>query len=85
MSVLCLDGVVQQDSAAAAADRTLVRDIQDGREVPAPWRVRRDQLAVDERLGDTAIVSLGDAADDKPASLLLMKSEAGWRIRDYLP
>ncbi|MGV8896013.1 MAG: protein kinase domain-containing protein [Rhodoglobus sp.] len=84
MSVLCLDGVVQADSAAAGADRTMVRDLQAGNEVPAPWRVSPEQVVVEERLGDSAIISLGDPANDKPASLLLMKSEAGWRIRDYL-
>jgi eukaryotic-like serine/threonine-protein kinase len=84
MSVLCLDGVVQPDSAASTADRDLIRNIQDGQEVPAPWRVDTDSVVVDERLGDSAMVTLGSGTDSEPASLLLMKSEAGWRIRDYL-
>ncbi len=63
MSVLCLDGVVQPDSAAAAADRVLVRDIQDGSEPPTAWRFSPDDVAVIERLGDSALVSLGDVAD----------------------
>ena len=84
MSVLCLDGVVQPDSAASAADRALIRDIQAGQELPSPWGVESGEANLDERLGDSAIVSLSDTADDQPASLLLMKSAAGWRIRDYL-
>jgi hypothetical protein len=35
-----------------------------------------------ERLGDTALVRLG--ADDQSASVLVLKTSAGWRIRDYL-
>ena len=83
-SVLCLDAVVQPDSAAAAADRALIRDIQTGKELPTSWGVESDEVILEERLGDSAIVSLGDTADDQPTSLLLMKVEAGWRIRDYL-
>jgi hypothetical protein len=30
------------------------------------------------------ILDLVDVADSEPASVLLMKGEAGWRIRDYL-
>jgi len=35
-----------------------------------------------QRLGDSALVFLGPGTE--PASLLLVKGEAGWRIRDYL-
>ena len=41
-------------------------------------------VRLEERLGDSALVSLGDVTDSEPASLIMMKSEAGWRIRDYL-
>jgi hypothetical protein len=34
-----------------------------------------------ERLGDSALVRLGDAAS---ASLLLVKGEDGWHIRDVI-
>jgi serine/threonine protein kinase len=84
LSVLCLDSVVQPDSSASMADQDLIRGIQNGDEIPAPWSVATGEAVLNERLGDSAIVSLSDAADDEPASLLLMKSEAGWRIRDYL-
>ncbi|MBG6054332.1 hypothetical protein IWX81_000722 [Salinibacterium sp. CAN_S4] len=84
MSVLCLDSVVQPDSAASMADQDLIRGIQNGDEAPTAWTVSTGEAVLDERLGDSAIVSLGDTADNEPASLLLMKSEAGWRIRDYL-
>jgi hypothetical protein len=38
--------------------------------------------AVVERLGDSVLIALGP--DSRPASVLLMKGEAGWRIRDYI-
>jgi hypothetical protein len=82
-SLLCLDGVVQPGSSAEAEDRDTVRAIQNGAEPPAP--AEPDDVVLIERLGDSALVSLGSAnAQTQPASLLLMKSEAGWRIRDYL-
>jgi hypothetical protein len=35
-----------------------------------------------ERLGDSVLVDLDP--ESQPASVLLMKGEAGWRIRDYV-
>ncbi len=84
MSVLCLDDVAQLGSAALAADQELVRQLQDGAEFGAVWHIDPDKVTITERLGDSAILDLGDVATGEPASVLLMKSEAGWRIRDYL-
>ena len=84
LSVLCLDAVGQQGSAALDDDQQLVRDLQSGGELPARWSVVVGELVLEERLGDSAMVSLGDVSDSEPASILLMKGEAGWRIRDYL-
>ena len=85
LSVLCLDGVDQPNSAAAVSDQSLIASIRAGAELPDVWVVQPAGLVVVERLGNSAIVSLGSTADSTPASLLLMKSEAGWRIRSYLP
>ena len=84
LSVLCLDDVDQADSAALAEDQLLIRSLQQGAEPTDSLRVATADLSLDERLGDSALVSLGDVPDSEPASLLMMKSEAGWRIRDYL-
>lgn len=84
LSVLCLDEVGQADSAALATDRALIRSLQEGGESPPSFEPDATQLVVTERLGDSAIVSLGEVPETAPASLLLMKGEAGWRIRDYL-
>lgn len=82
LSVLCLDVVDQPGSAALASDQAIVRELQAGAELPTPIAPESGALVLVERLGDSAIVSLGP--DSKPASVLLMKGEAGWRIRDYL-
>jgi hypothetical protein len=80
LSLECLDDVAQRGSAALEADRQLVRDILDGgAQVTLPSTEAADLV---QRLGDSALVSLGP--DSEPASVLLVKGEAGWRIRDYL-
>jgi hypothetical protein len=84
LSVLCLDSVGQAGSSALADDQALVRSLQAGAESPNVFEVDAAQVTIDERLGDSAILRLGDVADNEPASILLMKGEAGWRIRDYL-
>lgn len=66
-------------------DRAAIRAIQSGGEATsAAWQHSSDVAAwvVVERLGGTALVRLG--ADNTAASLLLMKGEAGWRVREYL-
>jgi hypothetical protein len=83
-SVLCLDAVGQVGSSALDDDQRLVRTLQDGAESPEPFLVDADQVTLAERLGDTALLELAGLAETQPASILLMKTEAGWRIRDYL-
>jgi eukaryotic-like serine/threonine-protein kinase len=94
LSVLCLDGVDQAGSTAMADDVALVRSLQTDavqQETDDLTSVATGELV--ERLGDSALVRLspasgsGDGSTDEetqPASLLLMKGEAGWRIRSYL-
>lgn len=84
LSVLCLDAVDQSGSAALASDQALVRALQSGAAVIAAWGVDAARMTVVERLGNSALVAVTDPAETEPASILLMKGEAGWRIRDYL-
>lgn len=81
LSVLCLDAVAQPGSTALARDQQLVRDLQQGGEVPDV--LLADEVLVEERLGGTALLTV-TSANSEPASILVMRSEAGWRIRDYL-
>lgn len=84
LSVLCLGAVGQAGSAALAEDEAIVRSLQKGAQSPAAFTVTAAQVAIGERLGNSAILELVDIADSEPASILLMKGESGWRIRDYL-
>ena len=84
LSVLCLDGVLQAGSAAMARDAALIGEVQSGGEIGAHAVITAVEATLVERLGDSALVSLGDVPKSQPASTLLMKGEAGWRIRGYL-
>jgi len=81
LSLLCLDGVVQADSAAYAEDTALIRAVQAGAEYPDVVIVEGDPVLV-ERLGDAALLDLPPGSE--PASLLLLRTTSGWRIRDYI-
>jgi hypothetical protein len=80
LSVLCLDGVDEAGSSAWEVDRAALRAVIEGGN--APRRLSLTTAVLVERLGDSALIELGPDSD--PASVLLLKGEAGWRIRDYL-
>lgn len=82
LSIECLDEVGQRDSSALDSDRSLLRSVIEGESAAAVIDVNPAVVVLTQRLGDSALVSLGP--DSEPASLLLVKGEAGWRIRDYL-
>lgn len=81
LSILCLDDVDQPGSSAFERDEELIRSIQGGAEVALP--AAPVEASVDELLGGSAIVVVTHP-DGQPASILVMRSEAGWRVRDYL-
>ncbi len=81
LSLLCLDDVVQPDSAAHADDVALIRGVQAGGEYPDGSILAGDPVLV-ERLGDAAFLDLPPGSN--PMSVLLMRTTNGWRIRDYL-
>lgn len=80
-SVTCLGAYEQPGSPVLAADTHAL-----GAEQPASPTGAVGALV--QRIGDVAIVALaakGDsAADSEPASLLLVKGEAGWRLREIV-
>jgi len=84
LSVLCLDGVAQPGSAALERDTAVVRALQAGGEQTADAAIDTVGPVLVERLGDSALIDLGDVPQTQPASTLVMRGEAGWRIRDYL-
>ncbi len=81
LSVLCLDGVDQDGSSASDIDRDAIRTAQSGGELapdplPAPAAAAP---SLTERIGGSALVALAGGA-----SLLLVRTADGWRIRDLL-
>jgi hypothetical protein len=81
-----LDSVDQAGSAVIEADRDLVRRLKNGGSLPAEATLEGFTPHLIQQLGDSAIIQLlatdGYAASKTPAPLLLVRSEAGWRIRD---
>ncbi|MGN6273279.1 MAG: hypothetical protein ACTHMQ_09335 [Protaetiibacter sp.] len=81
LSLLCLEEVNQQGSAASTSDRAAMQALRGGEEAEVA-AVDSVDARLTERWGDSALVEVGPETD--PASLLLMRSEAGWRIRDWV-
>ena len=79
LSVLCLDAVDQSGSTALAEDREEIERMLAGETVKY-WGVVGESPALVERLGDSALVTVD--AQNKPASVLMIRTEAGWRIRE---
>ncbi|MEO6505770.1 MAG: hypothetical protein ABIW36_03480, partial [Terrimesophilobacter sp.] len=89
----CLDGVDQKDSAAMDND---TRIITSGEGTASATRVGEIQAPEDllfpiagatlvERLGDGALVSVTlFGSGTAPVSVLVVRTESGWRIRDVL-
>jgi hypothetical protein len=101
LSVRCLDEVDQADAGAIRDDREAIRLTQQGGGLPVPLVPEGLELSPElvERLGDSALVRLAfaepvgtatvpsapSAQHREPASVLLVKGEAGWRLRDVIP
>ena len=88
-SVLCLDGVDQAGSVALEADSYAVRQRQEAGDTGSSTeRGRAEQLTatVQERSGNAALVVLSgigeEGANTQPASALVIRGEAGWRLRE---
>lgn len=76
----CLAAVDQPGSPIQARDRAL---IEQGAADPLPT-ADLDAITVVADLGDAVVLSVPDlAAEREPASLLMMRSEAGWRLREW--
>lgn len=81
LSILCLDTVLQAGSAAMHDDTALIRSIERG-DGSTPL-IDPVEITLAERMGDAALVNYG--SNSEPASILMIKTEAGWRIRSYVP
>ena len=94
-SVLCLDGADQAGSVAMAADSSAVRQTNgaDGAAADEPADLpeksgledSRFTATIQERRGNAALIALTPAAgtaQTQPASALVIRGEAGWRLRE---
>jgi hypothetical protein len=88
-SPTCFDAVDQAGSAVIEADRELFRRVKKGVPLPAEATLEGFTPRLIQQLGDSVIIQLVDAEGStvttkNPAPLLLVRSEAGWRIRDLV-
>ncbi len=82
LDLACLDQVVQPGSAIEAADRAAMVAARDG-EGPVPDEFDLGAIAVSADMGAAVLVTVPFAtAEREPASLLVMRGEAGWRLRE---
>jgi len=90
LSESCFVDVDQRGSGAMDADTAAVRELQAGTATPRPiGDVTADAVRLVQRLGDSALLSVGTttataSSHSKPVPILIMRTETGWRIRDYL-
>ena len=83
-SASCLTEVDQGGSAALTADTAQIQGRQQGQ--LGPVSLNRSASLI-ERTGNIALVQLEpslEGTDSKPASVLVVKGEAGWRLREIL-
>ena len=87
-SLLCLDGVDDLGSPIADTDAAGIRRAQQSGTAELPAAYEPTSITLVEQNGGAALLSAhstGDAAggeNTKPASLLMIRSEAGWRLRE---
>ena len=92
LSVLCLDRVDQAGSGAMDADSNMIRLAQQGGVDTGDTNTSRANYVTGtvelvERFGDTALLNVTvftNGQNMPAASLLLVKGEAGWLIRDLV-
>lgn len=81
-SILCLDAVHAPGSAAWQADAALIQAVQDGGEIGVDRFEAAGSLVLIDRMGDTALLAIRvEAPENATASVLMIRTEAGWRFR----
>jgi len=80
LSVLCLEDVDEASSEAFESDAGAIQRVEQGGG-PAQG-IDAGSVSLVERLGDSALLSLGPGSN--PALILEIRTKVGWRIRDYL-
>lgn len=83
LSVVCLESVSPTGTPAYVSDVALVNAVLDGGELPPAALFNAAASEETQQLGDSVLFEFVDRDTSKPASVLLVKGEAGWRIRSY--
>ncbi|RXZ67613.1 protein kinase [Agromyces albus] len=82
LDLSCLDAVVQPGSAIETDDRAAMVAAREGDGVP-PLDYDLDRITLTTEMGSALLVSVPfTSAEREPASILVMRSEAGWRLRE---
>ena len=84
-SITCLDDADQRGSSSWENDSHLIRALQQGGAPSDDTTLADETFVLTERLGDSALLTTQPAAGGTARSILVMKDESGWRIRDFLP
>ncbi len=82
-SVACLADVDEASSGAWDDDSDLIEESEGGSELPKSALITSSAPILTELLGDTAVLRLDPSGVGQPATVLLIKDPAGWRIRSY--
>ena len=78
----CLAQVAQPDSAIERADLDLLAQARSGEQMPVD-AFALDSITVTAEMGSAVLVSVPYVDEQRePASLLVMRGEAGWRLRE---
>lgn len=78
-STSCLADVDQAGSPVSAGDSLVLTDIEAVDDLVLPT----DVVSEVQRLGETVLLACR-TSDDEPASVLVVRTEAGWRLREVL-
>lgn len=82
LDLACLDQVAQPGSAIEADDRAAIISAREGGAAESA-EFDLDAIAVSAEMGAAVLVTVQFVdAEREPASLLVMRSEAGWRLRE---
>lgn len=93
-SIPCLAGAVQPDSAAWSEDVARLAAVADGRAAYAPFWSEELSVSVVDVMGGVVLLSIDvdeqrasgiETPEMRPASVLVVRTEAGWRIREMFP
>lgn len=83
LSVSCLEAIEQPGSAILDADRRAIIAAQNGEQIDELPRTWQAEIRVTGTMGEAVLLSI-DAlpGDNEPASALIVRGEAGWRLRE---